>query len=87
MAEVLNNPIRVPLSVASSQEAVPFGMGVKIVAGNYKMYEGEYEVTPSFETQALETAGLAMAEDVTVFPIPVSRASNPSGGKTVIIGG
>lgn len=33
-------------------------------------YEGEYEVTPSRETQVLETAGLMMAAPVIVHPIP-----------------
>lgn len=33
-------------------------------------YEGEYEVTPSRETQVLETTGLMMAAPVIVNPIP-----------------
>ena len=33
-------------------------------------YEGTYEVTPSRETQVLETAGLSMRQDVIVHPIP-----------------
>lgn len=33
-------------------------------------YEGEYEVTPSRETQVLETAGLMMTAPVIVHPIP-----------------
>lgn len=50
-------------------------------------YAGEYEVTPDFETQTLETAKKSMAKDVTIFPIPVYRTTNTTGGKTVFIGG
>ena len=33
-------------------------------------YDGEYEVTPSRETQVLETEGLLMTAPVIVHPIP-----------------
>lgn len=33
-------------------------------------YSGEYEVTPSQETQVLYTEGKALAENVIVHPIP-----------------
>lgn len=33
-------------------------------------YRGAYEVTPSQQTQVLETAGLKMTDNVTVNPIP-----------------
>lgn len=33
-------------------------------------YHGAYEVTPSQQTQVLETAGLKMTDNVTVNPIP-----------------
>ena len=41
-----------------------------IVHGSAEPYTGEYEVTPSQETQRLECAGLQMTEDVIVHPIP-----------------
>lgn len=50
-------------------------------------YDGEYEVTPDFNEQTLETRGLLMADDVSVHAIQVSRTTNPSGGTTVFIGG
>ncbi len=50
-------------------------------------YTGEYEVDPTFEEQILQTQDKMMLEDVTVHAIEVSRVSNPSGGKTVYIGG
>lgn len=49
-------------------------------------YSGDYEVTPNFDTQTLETENKLMTDDVTVFPIPVHRTTNPY-GTTVYIGG
>lgn len=50
-------------------------------------YEGPYQVMPKFTHQTLSTKGMKMIDDVTVDPITVSRTSNPSGGKTIYIGG
>ena len=50
-------------------------------------YRGDYEVTPTLDTQTMETAGKLMREDMTIKPIPLARVSNNSGGTTVIIGG
>ena len=50
-------------------------------------YDGDYVINPAFFEQTLETADKIMDADVTVNPIEVSRTSNPSGGKTVYIGG
>ena len=33
-------------------------------------YEGEYEVTPTQQTQVLETAGRILSQNVTINPIP-----------------
>ena len=49
-------------------------------------YDGPYEVTPEFSAQTLPTKGKSMRDDVTVHAIPVSRTTNPQGGKTVYIG-
>lgn len=52
-----------------------------------EQYEGEYQITPSFEAQTLKTKNKLMADDVSVSAISVVRMSNPNGGTTVIIGG
>ena len=57
----------------------------EVIAG--RQYDGDYEVTPDFIEQTLETRGLLMTDDVSVHPIQVSRTTNPSGGTTVFIGG
>ena len=44
--------------------------GVVLKVSDYTMYEGPYEVTPTQETQTLDTAGKLCSEDVIVNPIP-----------------
>lgn len=44
--------------------------GAYMQVGHYDRYGGPYEVTPTQETQTLDTAGLVMAEPVVVHPIP-----------------
>lgn len=50
-------------------------------------YTGEYDIVPVFVDQALPTKGKTLSDDITVKAIPVSRTTNPAGGKTVYIGG
>jgi len=45
-------------------------VGTPLVPYPAPEYSGAYEVTPSQETQILETAGLKMTDNVTVNPIP-----------------
>lgn len=53
--------------------------------GALPWYEGPYQVTPDVEEQTLETADMAMRDDVTVHEIPYAVASNEAGGLTVSI--
>lgn len=47
------------------------GFGSPIIReGGGEPYTGDYEVTPSAETQTLETAGKKLSQDVTINPIP-----------------
>lgn len=55
------------------------------VTNDYKIYEGNYEVTPSLESQTLPTKHKVMASDLTVEAVPVFETSNNSGGTTVYI--
>lgn len=52
-----------------------------------EIYEGPYDAVPNFTDQKLETNGKTMADDVTVYAIPVSYTENVGGGYTVFIGG
>ena len=55
--------------------------------GSVPVYPGPYTVNPDFVGLTLPTRGKNMREDVTVNAIEVQRVSNPTGGKTVYIGG
>lgn len=74
--EVHTSACRVSVSVA----------GQFIRTDSSERYTGQYNVTPDFDTQTLETENKYMTDDVTVFPIPVHRTTNPY-GTTVYIGG
>ena len=50
------------------------------------VYDGSYEVTPRLYAQSLDTDGKLMEDDVTVYEIPISHTTNPTGGLTVLIG-
>lgn len=54
--------------------------------GEYPAYTGTYKVKPKVTEQVLLTKNKSMLDDVTVFQIPFSEVSNPSGGTTVTIG-
>ena len=58
---------------------IPSAVGVEL-------YGGSYEVTPRLYAQSLDTDGKLMEDDVTVYEIPVTRTTNPTGGLTVLIG-
>lgn len=49
-------------------------------------YEGDYEVTPTFEDIVLLTQDKRMTDNLTVKEIPVHTVSNLSGGYTITIG-
>lgn len=74
-------PIVVEMTAAESvqaydfqvaQEALAFeldvGTAIETVSGQH--YEGPTEVTPTEETQVLETQGLFMDQNITINPIP-----------------
>lgn len=72
-----------PVTFAVQQEQT---VTLQCIEGGAVSYIGEYDVTPKFEQTILETKDKTMTDDVTVRAIPVSRTSNPSGGKTIYIG-
>ena len=55
--------------------------------GGGEPYDGPYTVTPNFKTQELATKDKLLKDNVTVDSIAVARVENPSGGKTIFIGG
>lgn len=57
-----------------------------VIIDDHQTYTGDYEVTPRLYAQSLDTDGKLMQDDVTVYEIPVTRTTNPTGGLTVLIG-
>lgn len=49
-------------------------------------YEGEYDITPTFEQQVLETKQKSMSDNVTVEKITTLEMDNDAGGVTYIFG-
>lgn len=51
----------------------------------YPRYTGEYEATPSTQTQIFTTRYTVLSSDFTVNATPYSEVSNEQGGHTVTI--
>lgn len=76
----------IPMSVSASQQVIPMSISAHYEAVNVPAYDGAYEVTPRLYPQYLDTDGKLMTDDVSVYEIPISRTTNPTGGLTVLIG-
>jgi hypothetical protein len=57
-----------------------------VAVGDLPYYDGSYTVTPILEGFDMPTRNRAMAQNVTVKPIPISKVTNTSGGYTYTIG-
>lgn len=55
------------------------------VLANFPVYEGEYNISPSRQTQILETTNKVLSDNVTIAEIAYSEVSNNSGGTTYYI--
>lgn len=53
--------------------------------GEYPVYAGEYEITPSLETQTLETAYRVLTSNVVIAPIPSNYGKISYDGSTLTI--
>lgn len=79
-------PITIPMTVSTSRQVIPMSIGAAYMAANVHEYEGPYEITPkAWDNQILETEGLLMTDDVTVFKVPYYETVNLFDGKTVYI--
>jgi hypothetical protein len=81
--DVIPTPL-IDIEVISPQ-IIDVDVGTAVIPYPLKEYEGEYTVTPKTTEQTLETAGLKMVDNVTVFSIPYYATSNPEGGYTITI--
>ena len=64
------SPSDVPLTVESSSYAMTVESPIVIQETPVPAYEGQTEVTPSAETQVLQTQGDLMLSNITINPIP-----------------
>ena len=63
------------------------GTVIKVTEYDTPIYQGQTEVTPDFNGTVLDTAQKIVLSNITVNPIQVEYVSNPTGGRTVYIGG
>lgn len=55
------------------------------VLANFPAYEGAYNISPSRQTQVLETTNKVLSDDITIAEISYAEVSNNSGGTTYYI--
>lgn len=80
-------------SLKSSGQLSGFLSGAKTISGELTIpaailppsYEGEYEVTPSEETQTLATDSLYMRGNITINPIPSNYGLITWNGSTLTV--
>lgn len=70
LTAVFKPPQVVSVSVNADTMGVTLGNPIVKEYVDVQTYTGEYEVTPSAETQTLNTDGLRLTRNVTVNPIP-----------------
>lgn len=63
------------------------GIITKVVERDLPVYTGATTVEPDFDGIVLMTAQKVVNQNITVNPIQVESVSNPTGGRTVYIGG
>ena len=63
------------------------GIVTKVVEHDLPVYTGDTTVNPDFVGTVLMTAQRVVNQNITVNPIQVESVSNPTGGRTVYIGG
>lgn len=78
--------ITVPMTVGSDGQTIGMQIGAGYSVVQAQEYEGSYEVIPKAHTeQILETEGLMMTDNVTVYKVPYYETSNLFDGKTAYI--
>ena len=78
------NQFQTSFASPASIFSVAFGNVVGVAA---EVYKGEYTVVPAVTDQLLLTKEKMMKDNMTFMAVPKQIVDNPSGGKTVTIGG
>lgn len=74
----------VDIEVAEEDSEIELSMEEEGV-GEYPVYAGKYEITPSLETQTLETAYRVLTSNVVIAPIPSNYGKISYDGSTLTI--
>lgn len=78
------NQFQIAFASPTSTFAITFGSVVGVAA---EVYKGDYTVTPAVTDQLLLTKEKMLKDNMTFKAVPKQIVDNPSGGKTVTIGG
>ena len=78
------NQFQTSFASPTSIFAISFGGVVGVAA---EVYKGDYTVTPAVTDQLLLTKEKMLKDNMTFKAVPKQIVDNPSGGKTVTIGG
>ncbi len=78
------NQFQTAFASPTSTFAITFGSVVGVAA---EVYKGDYTVTPAVSDQLLLTKEKMLKDNMTFKAVPKQIVDNPSGGKTVTIGG
>lgn len=78
------NQFQTAFASPTSTFAITFGSVVGVAA---EVYKGDYTVTPAASDQLLLTKEKMLKDNMTFKAVPKQIVDNPSGGKTVTIGG
>ena len=68
--DVSESNASVPVEASETVQIVPVECGIGIYSGTYPEYEGEYEFTPSSETQTIDIRNRVARRNITINPVP-----------------
>ena len=78
-----NEPIKMGVKSPSSKASM--GVAAPIVVGLLPEYEGSYEVTPTEDTQVLNTKDKQTRENIVINPIPQNYGLITYNGSTITV--
>lgn len=79
------NPAALSVSIAQPTVGVGFGVPIARDYSEVDTYDGPYEITPSQETQTLETQNKRATANITVGPIPSNYGKITWDGSTLTV--
>ena len=78
-------PPQMSVSIKPTPIDVSFGNPIARDLVERPAYEGDYTVTPSAETQTLDTRNLRMTDNITINPIPNNYGLITWNGSTITV--